>query len=466
MLVRAGIAGKSLDPGNDCMHDPAPSPDVRATVVPIRDAPAQFPHIPGYRFQKRLGQGGMATVYLATQESLDRPVCIKVMDRDALADETSKQRFENEARTIAKLSHPNIVAIYEVGRTDDGRLYYIMPYLANGDLAQRDLRDDDRRIGDTLRSLLSALGYAHARGIVHRDVKRENVLFDTDDRPMLADFGIAISKSDDARITTAGLAVGSSGYMAPEQARGDVVDGRADLYSVGVLAFELLTGDLPFRAPDALSLALLHVQSPIPRLPPMKRHWQGLVDRAMAKSPDQRFANAQQMIEALDGVGRRTGTHISSRVLRTFDRTVDGRGWKRPWVLALAAALLLATGAYAARDKWLPLVSGKSPAVQPAASVANVVPAPKAASTAAPSVSPAASSMEADAASPTSSAASNTEDASAASASGSQDSTSSASSDASSSKSSSKRTSHAKHSTPRQRPPPRENFIKRLWHRI
>src|SRR5207253_7597986 len=110
------------------------------------------------------------------------------------------------------------------------------------------LRDDDRRIRDVLRALLSALGYAHARGIVHRDVKRENVLFDTDDRPMLADFGIALSTSDDARITTAGLAVGSSGYMAPEQARGDVVDGRADLYSVGVLAFELLTGDLPFRA--------------------------------------------------------------------------------------------------------------------------------------------------------------------------------------------------------------------------
>jgi serine/threonine protein kinase len=125
----------------------------------------------------------MATVYLATQQSLDRPVSIKVMEREALQDETSMQRFENEARTIAKLSHPGIVGIHEVGRTSDGRMYYIMPYLANGDLSQRDLRNDEPRIVDVLRTLLSALDYAHVRGFVHRDVKQENVLFDADNRP-------------------------------------------------------------------------------------------------------------------------------------------------------------------------------------------------------------------------------------------------------------------------------------------
>ena len=299
---------------------------------------------------RRLGQGGMATVYLAMQVSLDRPVSIKVMGREALLDEVSKQRFEHEAQTIAKLTHPCIVSIYEVGRTAEGQMYYIMPHLPNGDLSQRDLSNNEGRIVDVLRSLLSALGYAHARGIVHRDVKEENVLFDAADRPLLTDFGIALSKRDTSRITTAGLAVGSSGYMAPEQARGDEVDGRADLYSVGVLAFELLTGDLPFRSSDPLALALMHAQKPIPQLPPAKRHWQPFIDRAMAKSPLVRFRNAQQMQHALDRISRRTGGHIASRVLRQFDHAMDGKFWKRPGVLALGGALLLAIGLYGARD--------------------------------------------------------------------------------------------------------------------
>ena len=296
---------------------------------------ALFPGIPGYRFQRRLGSGGMATVYLAIQESLDRPVAIKVTEPDALKDEISKQRFENEARTIARLSHSGIVGIHEVGRTSDGRMYYIMPYLANGDLAQRDLRNDEAQIREVLRTLLMALGYAHGHGIVHRDVKEENVLFDVHDRPQLTDFGIAISKKrDTSRLTSAGLSVGSSGYMAPEQARGEEVDGRADLYSVGVLAFSLLTGELPYRAPDALALALMHANDAIPRLPQDKRHWQDFIDRAMAKSPLQRFNNAPQMLLALDRIGRSgaAGKPVGAGQL--------GK-------LLFAGALLVAAGGYA-----------------------------------------------------------------------------------------------------------------------
>ena len=221
----------------DTMRDPANPSDPRATVVHVTDDASSYPQIAGYQVLKKLGQGGMATVYLAKQLSLDRQVSIKVMERETLHDETSMQRFENEARTIARLSHPSIVGIHEVGRTVDGRMYYSMPFLPNGDLAQRDLSRDEKRVVELLRTLLSALEYAHTRGIVHRDVKQANVLFDADNRPLLADFGIALSQADTVRITTAGLAVGSSGYMAPEQARGDAVDGRADLYSVGVLAY-------------------------------------------------------------------------------------------------------------------------------------------------------------------------------------------------------------------------------------
>ena len=166
-----------------------------------------MPEITGYRVLRRIGKGGMSYVYLGVQVSLDRQVAIKVMSPSALADEKSKQRFEQEARTIAKLEHPSIVGIHEVGRTPQGLMYYVMPYLAKGHLGQRDFTHEESRTIDVLRSLLSALEYAHTRGIVHRDVKAENVLFDNADRPLLTDFGIALSKRDSTRITTAGLAV-------------------------------------------------------------------------------------------------------------------------------------------------------------------------------------------------------------------------------------------------------------------
>jgi formylglycine-generating enzyme required for sulfatase activity/tRNA A-37 threonylcarbamoyl transferase component Bud32 len=332
------------------MQEPAnPSPSSASTQQLVH--PGDFPRIPGYRFLRRLGQGGMATVYLAIQESLDRPVSIKVMELESLQDEVSKQRFEHEARTIAKITHPCIVSIYEVGRTVDGQMYYIMPYLPNGDLAQRDLTHNEPRIIEVLRALLSGLEYAHARGIVHRDVKEENVLFDSADRPLLTDFGIALSKRDTSRITTAGLAVGSSGYMAPEQARGEVVDGRADLYSVGVLAYELLVGELPFNSPEPLAMALMHAQKPVPRLPPEKRHWQEFIDKAMEKSPEHRYRNAQQMLHALERISLRTSSNPVSRLLLELDTFVATRPWRQPWAWAALGAVLIVLGLFVFRGR-------------------------------------------------------------------------------------------------------------------
>ena len=328
------------------LEGPPPAPPDRAMQQEEELSPDELtallssymPEIPGYRVLRRIGKGGMSQVYLGVQESLDRQVAIKVMSPAALTDEISKQRFEHEARTIAKLEHPCIVGIHEVGRTRQGLLYYVLPYLAKGHLGQRDFTQDEDRAVEVLRSLLSALEYAHARGIVHRDVKAENVLFDNADRPLLTDFGIALSKRDSTRITTAGLAVGSGGYMAPEQARGEVVDGRADLYSVGVLAYELLTGHLPFQAADPLALALMHAQDPVPRLPAEKKHWQPFIDRAMAKSPDNRYRNAQQMLGALNQIaaGKRAEPMINPELVKgVFER------WWKP-VLATASAALLA----------------------------------------------------------------------------------------------------------------------------
>ncbi len=304
-----------------------------------------MPDIPGYRVLRRIGKGGMSQVYLGVQESLDRQVAIKVMSPEALADEVSKQRFEQEARTIAKLEHPCIVGIHEVGRSHQGLMYYVLPYLAKGHLGQRDFTNDEARTFEVLRALLSALEYAHARGIVHRDVKAENVLFDNADRPLLTDFGIALSKKDNTRITTAGLAVGSGGYMAPEQARGEAVDGRADLYSVGVLAYELVTGRLPYLANDPLALALMHAQDPIPRLSADKKHWQGFIDRAMAKIPENRFRNAQQMLSALNQLA--DTTRQKSAQPAAADKkpiSISGKSWLIPAVLALAGIGLIGFG--------------------------------------------------------------------------------------------------------------------------
>ncbi|MCB1561468.1 MAG: protein kinase [Xanthomonadales bacterium] len=309
--------------------------------TPRPTPPADAPAISGYRIARKLGQGGMATVWLAVQESLDRQVAIKVMLPLASMDEQQARRFEHEARTIARLEHPHIVNIYEVGRTSEGRLYYVMAYLPRGDLSHRDLSRDQPAVLALLRALLGALSYAHARGVVHRDVKAENVLFDADDRPMLADFGIALSSRVVTRLTNAGMTLGSGGYMAPEQSRGEPVDARADLYSVGVLAYELLVGELPYQANDPLALAMMHGHDPIPRLPRHLRHWQPFIDRAMAKSPSRRHRNAEAMRSALDAVEKRmngAGASLDER----WHRLISNPVWRATWLKAAFALALLA----------------------------------------------------------------------------------------------------------------------------
>ncbi|MBO9663625.1 bifunctional serine/threonine-protein kinase/formylglycine-generating enzyme family protein [Dokdonella sp.] len=261
--------------------------------------------IPGYRIVRRLGLGGMATVYLAVQESLGRQVAVKVLASERAPDDEIARRFQHEARTIARLDHPHIVSIYEVGRTSDGSIYYTMPYLANGDLLSRNLREDPQRVLEVVRAVAEALGFAHDQGIVHRDVKPENVLFDKLDRPMLADFGIALSSTRAPRVTREGATIGSSGYMSPEQARGQSLDGRSDLYSLGVVCYELLTGELPYQGADSLSVALAHIEKPVPRLPLTRRLWQPLIDKALAKTPDARFQSAEEMLAALALIEKR-----------------------------------------------------------------------------------------------------------------------------------------------------------------
>ncbi|WP_460822727.1 serine/threonine-protein kinase [Lysobacter olei] len=310
-----------------------------STSINQTDADAPLPEIRGFKVIRLINRGGMSSVYLGEQIALGREVAIKVMAPHALADEVSRRRFENEVRTIARLEHPHVVRIHDVGRTSTGLPYYTMPHLSRGHLGRRNYVGDEARIIATLRALLSALDYAHSRGVVHRDVKAENVLFDEADQPLLADFGIALRRGFGARVTSAGLAVGSTAYMAPEQARGEDVDGRADLYSLGVLTWEMLTGLLPYRAADALSMAVMHAQDPIPKLPPALRHWQGFMNRALAKSPQDRFANVAEMSAALDLIERRHGWPVWTR-LRDRAARAGQVVRRRPGVWAGAMAAL------------------------------------------------------------------------------------------------------------------------------
>jgi tRNA A-37 threonylcarbamoyl transferase component Bud32 len=317
-----------------------------------------FPEIGGYRLLRVLNHGAMSTVYLGEQPALSREVAIKVMMPQALTDEVSRRRFENEVRTIARLEHPNVVTIHEVGRTRDGLPYYAMPFLSRGHLGQRDFREEvtagnEKRVNESrvltiVRALLSALEYAHAHGIVHRDVKAENVLFDEVERPLLADFGIALRRGYGPRVTATGLAVGSTAYMAPEQARGEDVDGRADLYSLAVLMWEMLAGELPYRASDALSMAVMHAQDPIPKLPAGLRHWQRFMNRALAKSPAARFQDVGQMRAAIERLGKRRAwpgqavMHRMSELLANHRLAVS--------VLAIALSTATAFAMFARND--------------------------------------------------------------------------------------------------------------------
>ncbi|WP_017735742.1 serine/threonine-protein kinase [Pseudomonas sp. CBZ-4] len=256
--------------------------------------------IPGYDIHGEIGEGAMASVYLATQRSLERKVALKVMAAALAADPTFCERFLREGKTLARLSHPHTVTIHDIGNV--GELYYMaMEYLPNGTLKERIAAGMTPEQGVTLiRQIASALGYAHAQGLVHRDVKPANILFRADGTAVLSDFGIAKSLDDRTQFTQAGFAVGTPSYMSPEQARGQEIDGRADLYALGVVLYEILVGKLPYSGTDALSTALAHLTEPLPELPVHHGRYQSVLRKLLAKDPAERFPDAAALLLALD----------------------------------------------------------------------------------------------------------------------------------------------------------------------
>ncbi len=275
-----------------------------------------LPEIPGYQLEREIGVGGMARVYLAIHTALDRRVAMKVMAPALVADPAFSKRFLREARTLAGLTHPNIVAVYDVGATDALLHYFAMQHLENGDMSARITRGiPETEVVRIISVIAKALGFAHQRGVIHRDVTPGNIMFDGANNPVLTDFGIARSEHGSTRITQTGVSIGTSSYMSPEQARGGEIDQRSDLYSLGALTFEALTGHPPYKGADGFAVAYAHVFEPIPRLPAYVSHWQSFINKVLAKDPNERFDNAEQFAMGLSDVGVSAQRIVPQRVL-------------------------------------------------------------------------------------------------------------------------------------------------------
>ncbi len=253
--------------------------------------------IPGYKIEREIGKGGMATVYLAVQESLNRSVVLKILDQSSRASGGDMtQRFIDEGRIIASMHHPNIVTIFDIGVAGE-ELYISMEYVHGGDLKQRmQSHVSPKTALDIVAKIGSALSSAHTHNVIHRDVKPANILFRDEDTPLLTDFGIAKQTDQELDLTSTGIFLGSPNYVSPEQADAKRVDGRSDIYSLGCIFYEMLTGYKPYHSDSVIDIVIQHKTSPVPTLPEKLSVYQPLLNQMMAKNLDERFATAETMV--------------------------------------------------------------------------------------------------------------------------------------------------------------------------
>ncbi|WP_456373846.1 protein kinase domain-containing protein [Thiolapillus sp.] len=305
------------------------------------------PRIPGYRIVNLIGRGANATVYLALQESLNRHVALKILqkfDRPAQA-----VRFFNEGQIVASMNHPNIITIYDIGSVGSQQ-YIAMEYLDGGSLKDRIKEQPSPTDAlDITQAIGSALDFVHQMGIVHRDIKPENILFHKRGIPKITDFGVAKALDRDMNLTMDGTALGSPYYLSPEQAEGKELDGRSDIYSLGVILFEMLAGHKPYLGESQIEVIFGHLNQPIPSLPKKYRHYQGLVEKMMAKNPQDRFSSAQEMLQHLNAL-RSLGNNGGREKIPSLDRRsplrASGNGHSsflraHPWLSSLAAMFLI-----------------------------------------------------------------------------------------------------------------------------
>lgn len=260
-----------------------------------------------YRLEERIASGGMSTVYRALDETLERQVAVKLMNREVAGDSDQLERFRREARAVAQLSDPHIVGVIDAGE-DDGRPYIVFEYVAGETLKHCIRRHGRLPIPEAVAyaiEIARGLAVAHAHQIVHRDVKPQNVLIDDEGTAKVTDFGIARTLEEKG-LTADGRVIGTTDYVSPEQALGHAVTGQSDLYSLGVVLYEMLTGEVPFHGDNQVAVAMMHVREELPdvrtRRPEVSAALAAVVETATAKRPSERYADNAEMIADLEDV--------------------------------------------------------------------------------------------------------------------------------------------------------------------
>jgi eukaryotic-like serine/threonine-protein kinase len=311
-----------------------------------------------YELEQKVGSGGMSKVYRAHDRLLERTVALKILHEHYSQDDEYVERFRREARSVAQLTHPNVVTVIDRGE-HEGRQFIVFEYIDGENLKQLVEREGPlppRQVIELGLQIASALASAHARGVVHRDVKPQNVILTDEGRPKVTDFGIARS-SDVESVTLTGTVMGTSEYIAPEQARGEHVDVRSDVYSLGAILYELCTGDLPYPGENPVSVAMRHLHDPVPsaraQRPDIPARLDAAIRKAMAKDPAERFGSMDELIASLQASLRGLGDGEETIVLPTPVRP-RRRGRRaarrsvRAIVLSLLALLLVGAAALGA----------------------------------------------------------------------------------------------------------------------
>ncbi|MGA2489929.1 MAG: protein kinase, partial [Anaerolineales bacterium] len=281
-----------------------------------------------YEIKAEIGRGGMATVYHAYDPRFEREVAIKVLPREMLHDVQFRARFEREAKTIAMLEHPSIVPVYDFGE-EDGQPYFVMRYMTGGSLSDR-MKKGPMTVQEAARILTHiapGLDEAHARGIIHRDLKPGNILFDQFNEPYISDFGIAKLSESQTNVTGSAI-VGTPAYMSPEQAQGEGIDGRSDIYGLGVILFEMLTGQQPYHGDTPMSVVVKQITDPVPHIldikPDLPPDMEVIIEKAMAKDRNERFQDVKSLADALNAVthGERLSLGSSDATMLASPKTI------------------------------------------------------------------------------------------------------------------------------------------------
>jgi serine/threonine-protein kinase len=342
---------------------------VQKAALVILTAMISLVKISRYEIKEELGRGGMATVYRAWDPLFEREVAIKVLPHELLHNKTFLERFEREAKIIARVEHAAIVPVYDVGRDKETELpYFVMRYMTGGSLA-RAMKAGTLTLEDVARimnQVASGLDFAHAKGIVHRDLKPDNILFDENGDAFISDFGIAKLSQSNTNLTGTGV-VGTPSYMSPEQGLGEDVDGRSDIYSLGAILFELLSGQPPYEAKTPLAVLYKHANEPIPHIldlnPNLPPTVEMVVEKALAKKPEDRYPIAAILARAFDSAVRGEVPELDYKKTQPYMAALPKSAFGTPPPIAIRTPTPLPAPAAAVevakpRFPWLPIFGG------------------------------------------------------------------------------------------------------------